>query len=222
MRAGITCCATGLARAFALLVAGLGVLGGCGGGARTADLTPSEGARPVQLGRTAPLSGEQSSVLGRIDEAEARRAIANYRINKKRAEGPYQLVGADLNGDGIAEAMVLFAGKDWCANTGCSLAVFQSGQYGYRVISRTVRVKAPVVVSTGQTNGWRDLLVSTGGAGGAPLRRVRLHFSGNGYTRNAMLQEEIPPDVPQLGEVAIKAPPADAAQASGHSSASNP
>lgn len=139
----------------------------------------------------------------------------------KRDEAPYQISGADLNGDGIAEAVVLFAGKDWCANTGCSLAVFQTGQHGYTPISRSVRVKAPVVVSTSQTNGWRDLIVSTGGAGGAPLRRVFLRFTGNGYSPNAMQEAEIPPDVPQLGETIITDTPPPA-QFSGASRASNP
>ncbi len=143
-----------------------------------------------------------------LNEPLVRRAIENYRINKKRAEGPYTLVGADLNEDGTPEAVVLFQGKDWCANTGCSLAILQSGPHGYRPISRTVRVKAPVVISTDKTNGWRDLLVSSGGAGTAPLRRVRLRFTGSGYPRNAMLEEEIPPDVPQVGDIAIQASPA--------------
>lgn len=196
-------------------------LAGCGGGAsRTAGLTPTDANRPVQL--NAGGAGGQTSVLGQLDDVKINRAISNYRINKKRAEGPRQLVGADLNGDGIAEAMVLFGGKDWCATTGCSLAIFQSGQYGYRVISRTVRVKAPVVISTDQTNGWRDLLVSTGGAGSAPLRRVRLRFSGNSYSRNAMLEDEIPPDVPQTGETVIREAGTVPLQASRASNASNP
>lgn len=176
---------------------------GCGGSAnRPSGALQGDGAQPVQLGRNNRTA--QNSVLVHVDEPAIRRAIENLRIGKKRAAGPVQIAGADLNGDGQPEAMVLFAGKDWCANTGCSLAVFGAAQHGYKLISRTVRVKAPVVVSPSETNGWRDLLVSTGGAGTAPLRRVRLRFSGNGYSRNAMLEEEIPPDVPQVGEVAIR------------------
>lgn len=196
---------------LAALAAAL-LLAGCGGGApRNAGMTPDEASRPVQLGRGLA-ADEYVSVKGALDEAEARKAIENYRINKDRAAGPYEMTGADLNGDGTAEAVVLFAGKDWCANTGCSLAILQSGEHGYRPMSRTVRVKSPVVVSTDQTNGWRDLLVSTGGAGGAPLRRVRLRFSGSGYSANAMREEELPPDFPQTGETVIGEPPSPAAR----------
>lgn len=192
--------------ATALVMNGLLLLAACGGGASRSPATQlTDTSRPVQLGR----GGSQgASVLRPLDESVVRRAIENYRINKKRAAGAYKLVGADLNEDGVAEAVVLFEGKDWCAGTGCSLAILQSGPHGYRPISRTVRVKAPVVISTDRSNGWRDLLVSSGGAGTAPLRRVRLRFTGNGYPRNAMLEEEIPPDIPQTGDIAIAAPPA--------------
>jgi hypothetical protein len=195
------------------------VLSACGGGtSRTAGNAPGQTSGPVQLGRG--LATGNSSVAGSLNDVEMRRAIENYRINMKRDEGAYQIAGADLNGDGLAEAVVLFAGKDWCANTGCSLSIFQTGQHGYTPISRTVRVKAPVVVSTAQTNGWRDLIVSTGGAGGAPLRRVTLRFTGSGYSPNAMQEEELPPDVPQLGETVIPDTPPPA-QLSGAPRASN-
>lgn len=206
----------GVCAAFAAAL----IVAGCGGGSsRNSNLAPGETSRPVQLGGGLASRGNDS-VVGRLNEGEVRRSIDNYRINMKRDEGPYQLSGADLNGDGTAEAVVLFAGKDWCAATGCSLAVLQPGQHGYQAISRTVRVKAPVVVSTGQTNGWRDLIVSTGGSGGAPLRRVTLKFTGSGYAPNAMLEAEIPPDVPQLGEIVIPDTPPPA-QFSGAPRASN-
>jgi hypothetical protein len=37
--------------------------------------------------------------------------------------------------------------------------------------------------------GWRDLIVRTGG-GAAPVRTVRLGFTGKGYPANALLQPE--------------------------------
>jgi hypothetical protein len=183
------------------ILAGTVLLPGCGGTTRSGNPALAPGSGPVQLGRQ---GGGDLSVLLQLDEIAVGRSIENYRINKKRAAGPYQLAGADLNEDGTAEAIVLFGGKDWCAKTGCSMAIFRSGPHGYVPISRTVRVKAPVVISRDISNGWRDLFVSTGG-GAAPLRRIRLRFSGSGYARNAMLEEELPPDVPQTGETAIAA-----------------
>lgn len=179
-----------------IAIAGLAIplLAGCGGGGRpapSANVT-SGGQAPVALGgASAQNNVARSSVIGPLDDGLARRAIENYRLSKKRASGPYKLAGVDLNGDGVREAVVLFQGKDWCTPTGCSLAVFQKFEHGFRVISRTVRVKAPVEVTDNVSNSYRDLLVQTGG-GPAPERRVRLQFSGEGYSRNAMLQTEVP------------------------------
>lgn len=87
------------------------------------------------------------------------------------------------------------------------MAVFQSFQHGFRPISRTVRVKAPVEVTDNMTNAYHDLLVQTGG-GPAPERRVRLLFSGSGYSRNAMLQTEVPLGSVVRTEIAIAETPA--------------
>ena len=84
------------------------------------------------------------------------------------------------------------------------MAVFQKFTHGFRPISRTVRVKAPVDVSSNATNAYRDLLVQTGG-GPAPERRVRLQFTGSEYSRNAMLQVEVPLGTAERSETAIEA-----------------
>jgi hypothetical protein len=191
---------------LALLLSGCG--GGSGGGP-SAGITSTAPA-PVQLGGApASAGGVQASFLGPLDEALVRRTIENYRISKKRDKGPYQLAGADLNGDGVREAVVLFQGKDWCTRTGCSMAIFQSFNHGFRVISRTVRVKPPVEITGTMTNAYRDILVQTGG-GPAPERRVRLQFSGEGYSRNAMLQPEVPLGSAVSTQIAIDVPPVSA------------
>ena len=186
-----------------------------------ADLNRN-GPAPVQLGaQQSPVTAQPPSVVGSLDDAQARKAIENYRLSKKRAKGPYQLAGVDLNGDGQSEAVVLFQGKDWCTNTGCSMAVFQMLQHGFRPISRTVRVKAPVAVATDVTNGYRDFLVMTGG-GPAPERRVRLQFSGEGYSRNAMLQTEVPLGSAVRTETVFASSPEPATARNQPSSARNP
>ena len=82
------------------------------------------------------------------------------------------------------------------------MAVFQSFEHGFRPISRTVRVKPPIEIADNMTNGYHDLLVQTGG-GPAPERRVRLQFTGEHYSRNAMLQPEVPLGSVVRTEVAI-------------------
>ena len=73
-----------------------------------------------------------------------------------------------------------------------------------------MRVKPPVEITDNVTNTYRDLLVQTGG-GPAPERRVRLLFSGSDYSRNAMLQTEVPLGTAVRTETAIAEAPVPAA-----------
>lgn len=127
--------------------------------------------------------------MGALDETELRKAIERQRLKLERDESPVRTAGVDLTGDGRVEALVLFTGPDWCVTTGCSFIVFRDSETGYEAVSRTTRVRGPVKVGPGSNAGWRDLIVQTGG-GAAPIRFVRLGFSGNGYPRNALLQPE--------------------------------
>lgn len=190
-----------MSSALILLLAGCGGSGGSRSGP-TAGIANTPAA-PVQIGRRGGAgTAANTSALGPLDDAQIAKAIENYRLSKKRAKGSYQTAGVDLNGDGTYEAIVLFGGKDWCTKTGCSMAVFQKFSHGFRPISRTVRVKAPVDISVNATNSYRDILVQTGG-GPAPERRVRLQFTGSGYSRNAMLQSEVPLGTAERTETAI-------------------
>lgn len=147
--------------------------------------------RPMKLSpATQPGSTSGTSVtMGELDRAELRKALERYRISLEREQSPVETAGVDLTGDGIAEALVLYTGAAWCTTTGCSFVVFQSGERGYEPVSRTTRVRGPVMVGPASNTGWRDLIVKTGG-GAAPVRHVRLGFTGNGYPKNALLQPE--------------------------------
>jgi hypothetical protein len=52
-----------------------------------------------------------------------------------------------------------------------------------------INVRPPLLVGPESSFGWRDLIVRTGG-GAAPVRTVRLGFTGKGYPANALLQPE--------------------------------
>jgi hypothetical protein len=146
-------------------------------------------SRPVTLTPPSGESAETGVTLAAVDETELRKAIERYRIKMERTESPAETAGVDLTGDGRAEALALFTGPDWCVTTGCSFIVFRESETGYEAVSRTTRVRGPVKVGPGSNSGWRDLIVKTGG-GAAPIRFVRLGFSGDGYPRNALLQAE--------------------------------
>src|SRR5208283_5318345 len=81
---------------------------------------------------------------------------------------------------------------------GCTLVVFEPSEVGYRPISQTIGVKAPVAAGSGSNAGWRDLIVKTGAN-----KIVRLQFTGGGYPANAASQPDASADVAQ-SEVLIQ------------------
>jgi hypothetical protein len=134
-------------------------------------------------------SSAPGALAGKVNEAELRKAVERYNLAKQRTPGAYDFTGVDLNGDGKPEALVLFTGADWCQKTGCSLVVFQEEQVGYRPVSHITSARPPILIGPEASFGWRDLMANTGG-GAAPVRTVRLGFSGKGYPANALLQPE--------------------------------
>lgn len=194
-----------------LLLVSAASLGGCGRGSKAVALTSGPApAAPVQLNSAARTANQEAedSVLMALDPARAKKAINNFRINKRQKAGPYQFVAADLNGDGQAEIIVLFTGSNWCAKTGCTLAILSPDNHKYRVVTEVLRVKTPVRIGRGQTNGWRDLTVKTGG-GGLPVHFVALKFSVNGYPGNATLLPVFSSGEAFDGEAAIESPSPD-------------
>lgn len=169
----------------------LGALTGCGSSSPNKPQveSPLVTEAPVALTPARTETGGRTPLIAPVNDAELRKAIERYRISKNRGDANTDLTGVDLNGDGNPEAVVLFAGDDWCLQTGCSLVVFQLEDTGYRPVSHITRARPPIMVGPDSNYGWNDLLVNTGG-GPAPVRTVRLGFTGKGYPGNALLQPE--------------------------------
>lgn len=205
--------------------------GACTGGP-SSNLDPAFGTSgtsgtagaPVQLNASPQRSGpaSPSSIVSPVSASIAQKAINNYRINQRGKESPYIYQGADLDGDGRPEILAYFTGESWCAKTGCTLAVLRSNGQRYTTVSTIRRVKLPVTVRAERTNGWRTLVVKTGG-GGLAYRSVALKFSGRGYPGNATLVEPIPPGGDGGYETIIDQPAAPALSAApAFQSAPNP
>lgn len=200
--------------ALPALVAGGMLLTGCQGSSQTAKMLSSstdqvEGRRPVQLlaGENASTSANIGSgavevVRREVDEKRLAKAVERYRLNKKQKQSPYRSVGLDLNADGKTEVLVLLEGGDWCTSTGCTLAIFTTGKFGYRPMATIRRVWDPVILTNEHHNGWSDLVVETGKR--SLGQRVRLRFGSRGYPGNAVTLTPMPSDIEVNGEVVIE------------------
>ncbi len=179
----------------------LTALAGCRGGSLGSQNVPGSTASntvaPIRLGNQSPQTltpaSGNFSIRRPINEQVARRAINNYRINKKARPGPFKYAGADLNGDGRPELIVYLTGPEWCARTGCTLAVLSpSSGTSYETISTIRRVKPPVIISPQRTNGWHDIHIRAGLAEFPRSHKITLRFSGRGYPGNAVLLTPLP------------------------------
>jgi hypothetical protein len=106
-------------------------------------------------------------------------ALSSFVAQSGAALGDeYDTARMDLNGDGIADGLVLLYGADWCGSGGCTLLVFQgTADGGFNMISETSLVNGPIVVSETRTNGWRDIVIPDPAAD----RNVALEYNGSGY-----------------------------------------
>lgn len=199
-----------------LLAAFLAACGGSGDKpsiAVSAPTTPEQSGAPTAL---APKRTSSQSVIMPVNADDVAKAVDRLRITKKKGESSYEHVGADLNSDGHAEAVVLFTGQDWCSPQGCTLAIFKSEDVGLRPVSQITGVRGPVAVSPNANGGWRDLIVKTGTG-----KVVRLQFSAGGYPSIASTQPEAGSDLANA-ELLIQAPGGSAVAAASTSAIKQP
>jgi hypothetical protein len=86
---------------------------------------------------------------------------------------------------------VYLIGDKFCGNEGCSAAIFKSTTQGYQLLSKISPVFQPIVVSTGESNGYKDLIVYVSDGGANPFY-ARLKYQQFGYPARPTLQNKIP------------------------------
>jgi len=103
---------------------------------------------------------------------------------------PYEATYQDLDADGLEDALVILQGPDWCSLSGCPLLIFQAtSEANFRFLSRTERVRQPVLMDENRTNGWRNLIVGTR-LKGRP-EDVLLNYGLDGYPADAAQGERL-------------------------------
>ena len=109
--------------------------------------------------------------------------VLSHRYGAPAASTRYLDASIDLNGDGRPEIIVHVIGTTACGTGGCPTLVFTPRGKGYRLVSAISVSRPPIRVAQTRTNGWRNLVVRSGG-GGAHAGDMELAFDGKRYPAN--------------------------------------
>jgi hypothetical protein len=90
---------------------------------------------------------------------------------------------ADLNNDGLDDALVYLEGAQWCGSGGCTLMIFQRLGGSYKFISKSSITRTPISVAKTTSNGWKDFIVWSRGTG-----FVLMRYDGDKYPHNPSSQ----------------------------------
>jgi hypothetical protein len=131
----------------------------------------------VTLGAGSPSRGGNVSALGD--------AVRGYSGSSSTPSFEYAL--ADLNNDGIPDAVVLLTDPGWCGSGGCTMLILRGTVDRFTPVSKASVSNQPIKVSPERQNGWRTLLVWVAG-GGIPPGFVLMRFDGRRYPFNPTLQ----------------------------------
>ena len=93
---------------------------------------------------------------------------------------PIEVAAVDLNGDGVAEALVYEDLPGFCGSGGCALDIYQDKQGKWVKISGFFGA-GEVGVSSSLTGGYHDLFLSVSGFAGAQNGLVRYAWDGTQY-----------------------------------------
>ena len=112
---------------------------------------------------------------------------AGDRIGGEDEDARYAAAYADLNGDGVDEALVYLQSRSSCGSGGCNLYVLASrGGYWRRVSGHTI-TRPPIRILPARHHGWRDLSVWVVGGGILQGYHAALPFDGKTYPLNPTL-----------------------------------
>jgi hypothetical protein len=127
-------------------------------------------------------------------------AVQGYAEKKGESERPvFRYALADLNRDGLDDAIVLLLGGAWCGSGGCNMLVLRGGKDGFTVVSESTITSEPIRVSPEKSQGWNTLIVFSKGKGDVLMR-----FNGARYPLNPSTQPKATPAQVGAAQVVMK------------------
>lgn len=147
-----------------------------------------------------PSSGEQGADGELLALLRHRFSSGNH---ERDASGRYSLAMADLDADGVPEALVYVSGERWCGSGGCHLIVLDREGRSWREVTSLTITWPPIRLLETRTNGWRDIGVSVSGGGIRPRYEALLRFDGRSYPSNPSVSPAQPAPPRARGEILI-------------------
>lgn len=141
-----------------------------------------------------PLCSLLSLIAPRLQAQEAPPALTTAVQKYSEIRGnyepqPFQHALTDLNGDGLADAIVLLQSRKWCGSGGCNMLIFRGTAEGFTLVSVSTVTSTPLRVLTDKTAGWNTLIVHSRGRG-----EVLMRFDGSRYPPNPSIQPKASPE----------------------------
>lgn len=106
-----------------------------------------------------------------------------YEANDYAIDGKYRFALADLNDDGLLDALVYFDNPVYCGSGGCVMQIYRGTRTGFEFVSSSTITVLPIRLLTEKRYGWKTLIVGSGNTG-----NVLMRFSGSRYPANPSLQ----------------------------------
>jgi hypothetical protein len=102
---------------------------------------------------------------------------------KESTAPTYKHAFADLNDDGVDDAVVLITDNQYCGSGGCSFVIFKGVSGGFKVVSSSTITREPILLLPEKKKGWHTLSLYVAG-GGAKSGQVMMRFNGKRYPGN--------------------------------------
>ncbi|USD65372.1 hypothetical protein [Vibrio sp. SCSIO 43136] len=152
--------------------------------------TLSDGGLVLYKADPSQNSEEPEQIQSRTDfQADVDQAVRQYArsVNETTDDTKYLWLNYDLNQDGKPELLTLL---NWCGNAGCKMVIFDQDDQGeWQLNTEMTLVRAPVLVSEAQHQGWNDLILSAKGVPSSTEHRLR--FENGKYPLNPSVEPEI-------------------------------
>lgn len=150
-----------------------------------------DGAEPAPIAATTEALRLPPDIGARADAAVealmAEREIREIPVHRHAA--------VDLDADGIDDLLAWLDDPNWCTDAGCTLLVFHREAGKDVLVAEIAPARTPIAVADQTHGGWRDLLVTVGGAEGVPPGTVALQHDGIGYPEDPTLMAALAADV---------------------------